>query len=82
MRYFSATEAKQGFGEVLDAAQREPVTIRRQKREVAVVLSMAEYQKLTRLNVEEFQHFCDLVGERAAERGLSGEKLADLLADG
>ena len=82
MRYFSATEAKQGFGEVLDAAQREPVTIRRQKRDVAVVLSMAEYQKLTRLNVEEFQHFCDLVGERAAERGLSEEKLADLLADG
>ena len=32
MRYMSATEAKQGFAEVLDAAQRGPVTIRRQKR--------------------------------------------------
>ena len=49
---------------------------------MAVVLSMAEYEKLTRLNVEEFQRFCDLVGERAAERGLTEERLADLLADG
>jgi hypothetical protein len=32
-----------------------PVTIRRQKRDVAVVLSVAEYEKLTRLNVEEFE---------------------------
>lgn len=82
MRYFSATDAKQGFAEVLDAAQREPVTIRRQKRDVAVVLSMAEYEKLTRLNVEEFQRFCDLVGERAEERGLTEDKLSDLFVDG
>ena len=82
MRYVSATDAKQAFAEVLDAAQREPVTIRRQKRDVAVVLSVAEYEKLTRLNVEEFQRFCDQVGERAAARGLTEEKLADLLADG
>jgi prevent-host-death family protein len=82
MRYVSATAAEQAFAEVLNAAQREPVTIRRQERDVAVVLSVAEYEKLTRLNVEEFQRFCDLVGERAAERGLTEEKLADLLRDG
>jgi hypothetical protein len=44
-------------------------------------LSVAEYEKLTRLNVEEFQRFCDLVGERVAERGLSQQKLANMLAD-
>ena len=80
MRYVSATDAKQGFADVLDAAQREPVTIRRQKRNVAVILSVAEYDKLTGLNIDEFQRFCDLVGERAAERRLIEEKLADLLA--
>ena len=82
MRYVSAIDAKQGFAEMLDAAQREPVTIQRQERDVAVVLSIAEYEKLTGLNVDEFQRFCDLVGERAAARGLTEEKLADLLADG
>ena len=46
MRYVSATEAKQALAAVLDAAQREPVVIRRQQREVAVILSMQEYERL------------------------------------
>ena len=82
MRYVSATDAKQGFAEMLDAAQREPVVIRRQKRDVAVLMSVAEYERLTRLNVEEFQRFCDMVGERAAARGVTADKLAALLRDG
>ena len=40
MRTLSATEAKQGLAGLLDMAAREPVIIRRQKRNVAVVLSM------------------------------------------
>lgn len=82
MRYVSASEAKQGFAAMLDAAQREPVVIRRQKRDVAVLMSVADYERLTRLNVEEFQRYCDRIGERAAGRGLDEEKLAELLADG
>jgi prevent-host-death family protein len=82
MRYVSASDAKQGFATLLDAAQREPVVIRRQKRDLAVLMSMAEYEKLTRLNVEEFERFCDAIGERAAARGLTEEKLTELLAGG
>ena len=81
MRYVSATEAKQRFAAVLDAAQREPVVIRRQKRDVAVVLSPREYERLRALNVEEFQRFCDRVAQRAAARGLNKDKLAEILAD-
>jgi prevent-host-death family protein len=80
MRYVSATEAKQALAAVLDAAQREPVVIRRQQRDVAVVLSMQEYERLTALNVEEFQRFCDQIGEQAKARGLTEEKLVDILA--
>lgn len=80
MRYVSATEAKQGLAAVLDAAQREPVVIRRQQRDVAVVLSMQEYERLTALNVEEFQRFCDRIGEQAKARGLTAEKLTEILA--
>jgi prevent-host-death family protein len=80
MRYVSATEAKQALAAVLDAAQREPVVIRRQQREVAVVLSMQEYQRLTALNIEEFQRFCDRIGEQAKARGMTEEKLAEILA--
>jgi prevent-host-death family protein len=80
MRTVTASEAKQGLASVIDAAAREPVVIRRQKRDVAVVMSMAEYERLTRLNVAEFQRFCDAVSERAAAQGLTEEQLADLLA--
>jgi prevent-host-death family protein len=40
MRYVSATDAKQRLAALLDAAQREPVMIRRQNRDVAVLLSL------------------------------------------
>ena len=80
MRYVSATEAKQALAAVLDAAQREPVVIQRQQRDVAVVLSMEEYERLIAANVETFQRFCDRIGEQAKARGLTEEKLAETLA--
>lgn len=82
MRYVSATEAKQALAAVLDAAQREPVVIRRQQRDVAVVLSIQEYERLTAVNIEEFQRFCDRIGEQAEARGLTEEKLSAILPDG
>ena len=82
MRQFSATEAKQRLAELLDAAQREPVVIRRQKRDVAVVMSPQEYDRLRGANVAEFQRFCDRIGARAKRRGLTEKKLQQLLADG
>jgi prevent-host-death family protein len=81
MRHVSATDAKQRLAALLDAAQREPVVIRRQKRDVAVLLSPQEYDRLRALNVEEFQQFCDRVGKRASERGLTKAKLTGLLTD-
>lgn len=81
MRTVSASEAKQGLAGVIEAAAREPVVIRRQKRDVAVVMSMQEYQRLARLNVAEFQRFCDEVGRRAQEKGLDEAGLTALLAD-
>ena len=81
MRRISATDAKQTFASLLEAAAREPVVIRKQKRDVAVVLSMEAYERLTRLNVQAFQGFCDQVGKAAAERGLTEEALNELLTD-
>ncbi len=81
MRYVSATDAKQRLAAVLDAAQHAPVVIRRRKRDVAVVVSVEQYERLRRLNVAEFQRFCDRVGKRAGARGLTENKLAEILAD-
>jgi prevent-host-death family protein len=81
MKYVSATDAKQGLAGLLDAAQREPIMIRRQKRDVAVLLSAQEYERLREFNVAEFQRFCDRIGSRAAKRGLTESKLEKLLED-
>jgi prevent-host-death family protein len=42
----TATEAKNRFAELVDLARVEPVTITRNDRAVAVVLSPAEYSRL------------------------------------
>jgi prevent-host-death family protein len=81
MRSVSATEAKQRLAALLDVAQREPVMIRRQNRDVAVLLSPQEYDRLRALNTDEFQRFCDRIGERAAAQGMTKEKLAEILVD-
>ena len=79
MQYVSASDAKQRLAAVIDTAQREPVTIRRQNREVAVLLSPADYKRLTTTNVEESQRFCDRVSGAAMAQGMSEEVLSDLL---
>ena len=79
MRHMSATEAKQRLAALLDRAQHEPIVIRRQKRDVAVVLSPREYDHLRALNVADFQQFCDRVASQAAARGLTEGKLARLI---
>lgn len=82
MRTVSATEAKQKFAAILDAAQHEPIMVRRQKREVAVVLSPRDYERLRALNLRELDEYCQRIGAQAAERGLTEEKLAEILDDG
>ena len=46
MSMFSALEAKNRLGQIIDAAQREPVTITRHGRPAVVVLAVQEYEAL------------------------------------
>ena len=46
MTTFAATEAKNNFGELLDAAHREPVEISKKGRAVAVLLSVEDYEEM------------------------------------
>ena len=81
MQTVSATDAKQRLAALLDAAQREPVLIRRQNRDVAVIMSAEEYERIRGLNVAELQRFSDRVGAQAKARGLTEAKLKRLLKD-
>jgi len=61
----TATEVKNRFGEFMDRAQREPVTVEKTGRSYAVLIGFDEYQRLLAL---EDAHW----GERAIEAERSG----------
>jgi prevent-host-death family protein len=68
MLKLAAKEAKNRFGHLIDQAQREPVTIEKNGRPVAVVISMEEYQHIEQLKLEQLQRDLDL-GIAEADRG-------------
>ena len=81
MTEISATQAKQQFAALLDAAQRGPVRIRRHDREVAVLISAEEYERIHRMRVEELIRVSEENGRYAASQGMTDQLLQELLAD-
>jgi prevent-host-death family protein len=81
LKTVSATEAKNRLGAILDDAQREPIVISRQERDIAVVLSMADYERLRSGNIQAFLDLRNQVAAEAAANGLTEERLNELLAD-
>jgi prevent-host-death family protein len=47
MKRFTATEAKNQFGEMLDVCVKEPVSIQKNGRDIAVIMSRTEYDRIT-----------------------------------
>jgi len=81
MKSVAATDAKNRLGAILDEAQREPIVIRRQDRDIAVVLSMADYERLRSGNIQAFLELRNQVASEAVAKGLTDERLNELLAD-
>ena len=77
----SATHAKQNFAAMLDQSQREPVRIQRHDRDVAVLVSADEYEKIHKLRVQELLRLTEETGRYAASQGMTDELLQKLLAE-
>jgi prevent-host-death family protein len=81
MTTVSATHAKQNFAAILDQSQREPVRIQRHERDVAVLVSAEEYERMSRERWSEFNRLSKIASEQAKANGLTEEILAEILAD-
>jgi prevent-host-death family protein len=77
MKTITSTEARQHFSSIISTLEEEPVTILKQDKSVAVILSSARYRELERLE--------DILYGKAAElaikEGFASDKEAQDLLD-
>jgi prevent-host-death family protein len=81
MKSIDETEARARVDEILDEAQRQSIVIRRQGRDFAVVLSVAEYERLRSAVVREFLALRSDIADEASGAGLTEDRLSELLND-
>ena len=81
MLTMTANEAKTHFGQLLDKAQRQPVQVTRHDRVVGVMISAEDYEAMRRFYADRLIASMDAVAARAEVKGLTEERLAELLAD-
>jgi prevent-host-death family protein len=77
MRTVSAIDAKNRFGQLLDAAQRAPVTITKKGRPTAVVMSIEDSERMRGAAWKRLFETMATARKEAAGRGLTDELLAD-----
>jgi prevent-host-death family protein len=82
MKIVTSLEARNRFGAVMEAAQRQPVSITRNGRPSVVMISAESYARRQRMARERLCQAMQRSGEHAAAQGMSNEVLDQLLADG
>ena len=81
MQEVAAREAKNRFGQLLEAAQRQPVCVTKSGRAVTVMLSVQHYERLRGAAWERLSATMDAMSQEAETKGLTEAKLVALLAD-
>ena len=81
MKSIDEADVRARVDEILDEAQRQPVVIRREGQEIAIVVSMAEYERLRVGAVREFLDLRNDVAREARPAGLTEDRLSKLLND-
>jgi len=81
MLKFTADEAKTRFGEILDNAQREPVSVMEQDRLVGVVVSARDFEAMRGFYAERLKRNLRKSALDAERAGMTPELLDRLLAD-
>ncbi len=81
MKETTARDAKNRFGQFLDAARRAPVSVTKNGQIVAVMMSVEHYERLRGAAWERLTATMDTIGKEASAKGLTDARLRALLAD-
>ena len=81
MREVAASDAKNGFGRLLDAAQVAPMRVTRESRALGVVMSMQHCERLRGVAWERLMATMEAMRTEASANGLTEAGLEALLAD-
>jgi prevent-host-death family protein len=81
MKTITAIEAKNKFGQLIEAAQRQPVTVTKNGRASVVVMSVEDYERRRKRAWKNLLVTLDQTGDYATSQGLTEQRLEQLLAD-
>ncbi len=81
MNEMTARDAKNRFGQLLDAAQRTPVRVTKNGRAVTIMLSVQHYERLRGAAWERLTATMDRMAEETSANNLTDAKLDALLAN-
>ena len=81
MQTITANEAKTRFGELIDRVQRGPIQVTRHNRVVGVMVSAEDYHAMRAFYADRLRRSLKESAEEAVAKGLTDEKLEQLLAD-
>lgn len=79
MKTVAAADAQARLSSILDDVQREPIIVRKDEKDVAVVLSISDYKRLREGNTRAFLELRNEVAAQAAAKGLTEQRIAELL---
>jgi len=81
MPSLTALDAKNRFGQLIEMAQRSPVTITKNGRPSVVVMSAADFERRRQNAGKRMLEAMDRLADEATKNGLTDKKLAKLLGN-
>jgi len=81
MRNATPIQSEQQFSALIEAAQSGPVTIERQSRELAVILSIEDYERMRAVHLDRLKELGTAISAEAMAKGLTEEALKRMLAE-
>ena len=72
---------KNHFGQLIEAAQRQPITVTKQGRPAVVVMSTHDFESYQKQAGDRLLDVMDRMQSQAKKRGLTEEALEELLTD-